>query len=88
MIFCQLFPPKQLNRGDVDNDDPRRDSADLWQHFHQAGVFGHDQTEAIHNRRHWDKLRYAAQPFWKEECRKECSRQKHHWERNQVAQRS
>ena len=69
-----LFPPKQLNRSDVDNESPGGDGADLRQDFDEASLLGHDQAEAIHNRRHWDKLRYAAQPFWKEECRKECSR--------------
>ena len=83
-----LFPPKQLDRGDVDNESPGDDGADLRQDFDEASLLGHNQAEAIHNRRHWDKLRYAAQPFWKEECRKECSRQKHHRERNQIRQRS
>lgn len=88
MIFCQLFPPKQLNRGDVDNESPGGDGADLRQNFDETSVLGHDQAEAIGNWRHRDVLSDAAQPFRKEIQREERAGKEHHRERNQVAQRS
>lgn len=51
-----LFPPKQLNRGDVDNDDPSGDSTDLRQDFDEASVLSHNKAEAIGNWRHRDEL--------------------------------
>ena len=51
-----LFPPKQLNRRDIDNESPSSDGADLRQDFNETSVFSHNQAEAIGNRRHRDEL--------------------------------
>ena len=83
-VFAFLFPPKQLNRRDVDNDDPSGDSTDLRQDFDETSMLSHDQTETISNRRHRDELSSTAQPFWEHVQREERTRQEHHRERNQV----
>lgn len=51
-----LFPPKQLDRHDIDSESPGSDSTDLRQNFDKTSVLGHDQAEAIGNWRHRDEL--------------------------------
>ena len=58
-----LFPVKELDGEEVNDDYPADYHAKLRQDADQAGLFGHDQTKAIDDGRHRDESANGAQPF-------------------------
>lgn len=78
VTFQSLFPAEKLNGEEINEENPERNKGELGKEGGKAGVFGHNEANAVYDGGDGDGLADGLEPFGEEEGGEKGAGKEHH----------